>query len=91
MPAKWLGCDNCTGQALGAPLVYRTSGQIEDVREELAAARPDAVAARDARREKARQSYYDDLVRGWDGCVFIGVTAGRAKINELDREDPRGN
>jgi hypothetical protein len=28
MPAKWLGCKNCPGQALGYPLVYRTSGQI---------------------------------------------------------------
>lgn len=28
MPAKWLGCDNCTGQALGRPLVYRLPSQM---------------------------------------------------------------
>ena len=27
-PAEWLGCDNCTGQALGRPLVYRLPSQI---------------------------------------------------------------
>ena len=28
-PAEWLGCDNCTGQALGRPLVYRLPNQIK--------------------------------------------------------------
>lgn len=28
MPAKWLGCDNCDGTALGRPLVYRVQSQI---------------------------------------------------------------
>jgi hypothetical protein len=29
MPAKWLGCTNCSGQALGRPLVYRLPSQME--------------------------------------------------------------
>lgn len=29
MPAEWLGCDNCSGQALGRPLVYRLPSQME--------------------------------------------------------------
>ena len=29
MPAKWLGCTNCSGKALGLPLVYRLPSQIE--------------------------------------------------------------
>lgn len=28
MPAVWLGCPNCRGQALGKPLVYRLPSQI---------------------------------------------------------------
>jgi len=28
MPAKWLGCPNCSGQALGRPLVYRLPSQM---------------------------------------------------------------
>lgn len=28
MPAEWLGCDNCTGQSLGLPLVYRLPSQL---------------------------------------------------------------
>ena len=28
MPASWLGCPNCRGQACGLPLVYRTQSQI---------------------------------------------------------------
>ena len=28
MPAEWLGCDNCTGRALGRPLVYRLPSQL---------------------------------------------------------------
>lgn len=28
MPAQWLGCDNCTGQAIGRPLVYRLPSQM---------------------------------------------------------------
>lgn len=39
MPAKWLGCDNCVGQALGRPLVYRVPSQIATKRSELAATR----------------------------------------------------
>ena len=29
MPAEWLGCSNCTGQAVGRPLVYRLPSQFE--------------------------------------------------------------
>jgi len=29
MPAQWLGCDNCSGQALGSPLVYRLPSQMD--------------------------------------------------------------
>lgn len=28
MPTEWLGCPNCSGQALGKPLVYRLQSQI---------------------------------------------------------------
>jgi hypothetical protein len=28
MPAEWLGCPNCSGSALGFPLLYRTQSQI---------------------------------------------------------------
>ncbi len=28
MPAEWLGCTNCTGQALGRPLIYRLPSQM---------------------------------------------------------------
>lgn len=28
MPAKWLGCPNCRGMALGFPLVYRMKSQM---------------------------------------------------------------
>lgn len=28
-PAKWLGCANCSGQAVGGPLIYRTAAQIK--------------------------------------------------------------
>lgn len=27
-PAEWLGCDNCTGQALGRPLVWLLPSQM---------------------------------------------------------------
>lgn len=29
MPAEWLGCTNCSGQALGRPLVYRLPSQMQ--------------------------------------------------------------
>lgn len=37
MPAKWLGCDNCTGQAVGRPLVYRLANQLKAANQTLAA------------------------------------------------------
>lgn len=27
--AKWLGCTNCSGQALGVPLVYRFRSEVK--------------------------------------------------------------
>lgn len=27
-PATWLGCSNCSGQALGKPLIYRLPSQM---------------------------------------------------------------
>lgn len=35
MPAEWLGCTNCRGQALGQPLVYRLQSQINAKRADL--------------------------------------------------------
>jgi hypothetical protein len=35
MPAKWLGCDNCHGSAVGRPIVFRLSSQITAKRVEL--------------------------------------------------------
>ena len=32
MPAEWLGCTNCRGQALGRPLIYRLPSQMVDDR-----------------------------------------------------------
>ena len=29
MPARWLGCGTCPGQALGRPLVYRLPSQFQ--------------------------------------------------------------
>jgi hypothetical protein len=29
MPAQWIGCSGCSGQALGRPLVWRTESQIK--------------------------------------------------------------
>lgn len=29
MPATWLGCSNCTGEAVGRPLVYRMPSQMK--------------------------------------------------------------
>lgn len=37
MPAEWLGCTNCSGHALGRPLIYRTQSQIAARRRELVA------------------------------------------------------
>ena len=28
MPAKWLGCDHCSGSAVGYPLVYRSTTDV---------------------------------------------------------------
>jgi hypothetical protein len=28
MPAKWLGCTNCTASAVGRPLIYRLNSQM---------------------------------------------------------------
>ncbi len=30
MPARWLGCDNCRGRALGYPLVFQLPSQMEE-------------------------------------------------------------
>lgn len=38
MPAQWLGCPNCTGQALGRPIVYRLPVQIRAAMSEMSAA-----------------------------------------------------
>ena len=35
MPAEWLGCPNCNGQALGYPLVYRLPVQVKAKEAEL--------------------------------------------------------
>ena len=29
-PAEWIGCPNCTGNALGRPLVFRLPGHLEE-------------------------------------------------------------
>jgi len=28
MPAEWLGCPNCSGRAVGHPLIYRLPSQV---------------------------------------------------------------
>ena len=82
MPAKWLGCYNCRATC-GAPLIYRTHSQVDRAREKIKQARPEVIAEKQARDEKAKKLRVTQLERGWDGCQFVGVEEGRKRAIKL--------
>lgn len=83
MPAKWLGCDNCTGTAVGFPLVYRTESQISAKLKELHDDLPEVREAARMAREKSIAAHRERLATGWDGFQFVGVEEGKKRLTTL--------